>query len=205
MNYIVNSDYVKNVLKIKDETAEILGDFAKVQKYTAENITTNDLYVQFVLSGYLGAMEDGVEAAGVELDLTYDTASSIRPALIALTTLQAKSDYDPNRNATVTMKTLAAYLTLLAVNNHDLKISVERMVSNANAPRPELWSDMYTIKFNLKKKSDLLPAAIKGLNTPIIISDGFMLDFDQLIATYKKVTGVDLREYGLSQIVINLA
>lgn len=109
MNYKVNSDYVKNVLKIKDETAEILGDFAKVQKYTTENITTNDLYMQLVLSGYLGAMEDGVEAAGVELDLTYDTASNIKPSLIALTTLQAKSDYDPNRNATVTMKTLAAY------------------------------------------------------------------------------------------------
>lgn len=205
MSYKIKSDYVKNVLNIKSETADVLADFTEAQKYISNNITTDDLYVQFVLSGYLTAMEDGAEAAGADLDLTYETAANIRSALIALTTLQAKSDYDPNRNATVTMKTLAAYLTLLAVNNHDLKISVERMVSNANAPRPELWSDMYTIKFNLKKKSDLLPAAIKGLNTPIIISDGFMLDFDQLIATYKKVTGVDLSEYGLSQIVVNLA
>lgn len=93
-------------------------------------------------------------------------------------------------------------MTLLAVNNHDLEISIERMVSNANTPRPDLWSDMYSIKFNLKKKSDLLPYAMKGLDVPFTFKDGFMLNTEPLNVAYKKLTGEDLESYGLNAIVI---
>ena len=202
MTYITNSEYVKTVLEIKDKYNEIYDDYSKMEKFIKEKINTEEAQIQLAISGYLKSLEDGAEAAGVELDLTYDTVQNLHAALASLALLQAKGDYDNKHNAIALMHTLAAYLTLLAMNNHDLKISVEQMSAKPDESRIDLWMDMYALKFNLKKKSDFRSAAVKGLETQFLAKDGFLLDLDQLIATYKKVTGVDLEFYGLTSIAI---
>ena len=202
MNYKVDSDYVKRVLEIKKETESFIHDPVKTRQYINEQLSTDNEHIQLAISGYLDSLEKAAEMAGVELDLTYDTISSLPVALTALAMLQAKGGYEKNRNAVVLMHTLAAYLTLLAVNNHDLKVSIEQMTSDLNASRPELWVDMYSMKFNLKKKSDFRIGAMKCLDSPFEVENGFFININPLVSMYKKVTGVDLDEYGFNSIII---
>ena len=148
-------------------------------------------------------MEDGARLANVELDMTYETAKNLMPAVIALANLQNKNGYDNQRNAEITMKTLVAYLTLMAVNNHNAKIKVDKKGSSRDS-RPSLWSDRYYLRINNKRDSDLLPYAIEGINAiPIEVDDGFTVDINALIGAYLRITGVNLADYGLANLIIN--
>ena len=83
-------------------------------------------------------MEDGAGLASVDLDMTYETAKNIMPSVIALANLQSKNGYDNQRNAEITMKTLAVYLTIMAVNNHNAKIKVGKKGCSRSSEGPDL-------------------------------------------------------------------
>ena len=124
MEYVVNERYFEKVLEIKKATEGYSDE--QLKQYIGANINTDDDIVRGVFSGYLDAMENGARIAKVELDMTYDTLDGVIPATIALAHLQNVQGYDNQENAELTMKTLAAYLTLMAVNNHRAKIQVNK-------------------------------------------------------------------------------
>ena len=204
MNYLVNERFFERVLEIKDETSKIGQDSDAMEKYFVSSVNTDDDAIRFIFAGYLDAMEDGAELANVPLDMTYDTANNIMPAIIALANLQNKTGYPDNQhNAEITMKTLAAYLTLMAVNNHSAKIKVDRKGNSRGSERPDLWSDRYYLRINNKRDSDFLPYAVEGINAaPIEVENGFMVDTNVLIEAYLRITGVDLTDYGFANLII---
>ena len=203
MEYKVKERYFERVLEIKAETNKIGQDKDAMTKYFVSSVNTDDDSIKFIFAGYLDAMEDGARLANVELDMTYETAKNLMPAVIALANLQNKNGYDNQRNAEITMKTLAAYLTLMAVNNHNAKIKVDKKGSSRDS-RPSLWSDRYYLRINNKRDSDFLPCAIEGINAiPIEVDDGFTVDINALIGAYLRITGVNLADYGLANLIIN--
>lgn len=204
MDYKVNERFFERILEIKTETNKIGQDSDAITKYYLSSVNTDDDSVKFILAGYLDAIEDGAELANVTLDMTYDTANNIMPAIIALANLQNKTGYPDNQhNAEITMKTLAAYLTLMAVNNHSAKIKVDRKGNSRGAERPDLWSDRYYLRINNKRDSDFLPYAIEGIDaTPIEVDNGFTVDMNHLIGAYLRITGINLANYRFANLVI---
>lgn len=204
MNYVVNERFFEKVLQIKNETDAIGQNFDELRQYLAAHVNTDEDSLIFIFSGYLQAMEEAAELANVELDMSYDTIENVMSTVMALANIQRKSEnYQDNRhNAEITMKTLAAYLTMMAVNNHGAKIKVDRR-GNSRESRPELWSDRYYLRINNKRDSDFLPYAIEGLNsTPIEVENGFAVDINPLIGAYLRITNVNLTDHGFSNLVI---
>lgn len=116
---------------------------------------------------------------------------------------QHVNDYDNQRDKRVTCRTIAGYLTTLAINNHDLGIEAKTYSNNKDETRPEHGADRFIIKLNHKKNSDFLPFVWEGATGhPIEVENGFMIDVDPLIEAYKRVTGVDLAEKGLANMIL---
>ena len=135
--------------------------------------------------------------------MTYETLDNLKPAIYALADLQDKNGYDNKRNAVVTMKTLSAYLTMMAINNHKVKLSAE-LIKKSGTERPDLWGDSYRLKLNEKRDSDFLQYAIKGISSPAIeVDNGFYFEATPLIGAYKRITRTDLQEYGLGNMIIS--
>lgn len=204
MNYKVNERFFEKVLKIKNDTDAIGQNIDELRQYLAVHVNTDEDSLMFIFSGYLQAMEEGAEMANVELDMTYDTIENVMPAVIALATIQSKSEnyQDNHHNAEITMKTLAAYLTMMAANNHGAKIKVDKR-GNSRESRPELWSDRYYLRINNKRESDLLPYAIEGIDSsPIEVENGFAIEINPLIGAYRRITNVNLADHGFSNLAI---
>ena len=65
MNYKVNSDFVKKVIEIKDSSTGFMEDMGELQAFINENITTDELMEQFLLSGFMSMLEDAAKYQGV--------------------------------------------------------------------------------------------------------------------------------------------
>jgi len=202
MDYTINERYFERVVEIKTATDDLNEE--KAAQYLISITNSEDDIIRGIFAGYLHAMESGAQIANVLLDMTYETLPNIIPATTALAYLQKKQGYDNQENAELTMKTLAAYLTLMAVNNHRAKIQVNKRASRRREEAPDLWSYIYYLRINNKRDSDFLPPAIEGINaTPVEVANGFTVDVGPLIGAYKRITGVDLEDYGFSNLIID--
>lgn len=160
-----------------------------------------------ILYNYLDSFLEVCEARGVEIDLTYATAKNIGPGLIALFSHQ-KKHYEYSKNVDIVAKTLAAVLSYLAINEHNCwfrNTSYLAQVKAGKTPKQPLWAGVFSIAVGRKNTYiDLLPcskaAAIPGT---ILIPDGLTLQIAPVVAEYKKLTGVDLTEYGFANLFVN--
>ena len=204
MEYKTTARFVERVLEIKEETNDIAGDEKAMGRYVASNIHSEEDGIKLIFAGYLDAMESGAKLAKVDLDMTYDTACNLMPSIITLAHLQQTHGYENMKNAELSAKTLAAYLTMLAINNHRVSVSVGAKANKWGESRPEYWSDRYYLRLNNKKESDLLPYVVAGINaTDIEIDNGFTLDIRPILGAYRRITDVDLQEYGFANLIID--
>jgi hypothetical protein len=204
MEYVVNERFFERVLEIKADTDAIVGNNDETIRYIASNIRSEEDAIKLIFSGYLDAMENGAKLAKVDLDMTYETAQNLMPSVIMLAHLQKEQEYDNQKNAELVAKTLAAYLTMLAINNHKVKVAVGAKANRLKENRPEYWSDKFYLRLNNKTESDLLPYIVAGINaSPIEVDNGFTLEISPLLGAYRRITGVDLQEYGFVNLVIS--
>lgn len=160
-----------------------------------------------ILYNYLDSFLEVCESRGIEIDLTYATAKNIGPGLIALFSHQ-KKHYEHSKNVDIVAKTLAAVLSYLAINEHNCwfrSTSYLAQVKAGKVPKQPLWAGVFSIAVGRKNKYiDFLPcckaAVIPGT---ILIPDGLTLQIAPMVAEYKKLTGVDLNEYGFANLFVN--
>jgi len=103
---------------------------------------------------------------------------------------------------------LAAVLSYLAINEHNCwfrTTSYLAQVQAGKAPKQPLWAGVFSIAVGRKNKYiDVLPcckaAVIPGT---ILIPDGLTLQIAPVVAEYKRLTGVDLTEYGAANVFVN--
>ena len=195
----LKNEFVKEVLSCGEKGNE------EFKRRVLEKTISSKESVQFMLGGYFTALEDGAELVGKELDLSYESVRDISAALIGLANLQ-KDDYLPQKNAFVTLKTLAAYLILLAAENHGYSVSVKKGIGSKYPYKNAMWADMFYLELGGKKNSDLLPAAVRAAESaPFEVENGLALNVVPLIEAYKKLTGVNLEELGLANVVVQFA
>ena len=198
-------------LQIHTETAlEIikLGQMSRIEmmKYNKEHADDCLALVKGIIGLYAGELITAAEEAKVALDLSYETIKNIPAALTMLYTKQHRWGYDDQRNKRVTCRTLAAYINLLIINNFDMDNIEAYSMAFANIKgetKPDLWADQMVLKFDNQKGSDMLPYVWKGANTvPLKLDNGFMIDITPLVEGYKKLTGDNLVDEGLNNMII---
>lgn len=156
-----------------------------------------------ILYNYLDSFLEICESRGIEMDLTYATAKNIGPGLIALFSHQKKY-YAHEKNVDIVAKTLAAVLSYLAINEHNCWFRSTSYLAG-KVPNQPLWANVFSVAVGRKNKYiDLLPcckvATIAGI---IMIPEGLTLQIAPVVAEYKKLTGVDLTEYGAANVFVS--
>ena len=160
-----------------------------------------------MLYGYLDSFLEICEANKIEFDLTYNSVKNLGMGLVALYQVQKKS-YDQPKNTDIIAKTLAAVLSYLAINEHGCwfcTTSYLAQVKAGKAPKQPLWADVLSIAIGRKNKHlDFLAAAKESVIPGSVMSpNGLAIQPTAIITEYKKLTGVDLAEYGISNIFMN--
>lgn len=160
-----------------------------------------------MLYGYLDSFLEVCEANQIEFDLTYKTIENLGMGLVALYQVQKKV-YDQQKNAEIVAKTLAAVLSYLAINEHGCWFRTTSYLTQFKAgkvPKQPLWADVLSIAVGRKNKyMDLLAAAKESVTPGSVMSpNGLSIQPAAIIAEYKKLTGVDLVEYGIASIFMN--
>ena len=160
-----------------------------------------------MLYGYLDSFLEICENGNVEFDLTYNTINNLGTGLAMLYQVQKKS-YDQLKNTDIIAKTLASVLSYLAINEHGCwfrTTSYLAQVKAGKAPKQPLWADVLSIAVGRKNKyMDLLAAAKEAVTPGSVMSpNGLSIQPVAIIAEYKKLTGVDLAEYGVVNMFMN--
>lgn len=116
------------------------------------------------------------------LDLTYATLTNLPEALNDLYD-EFTQKYLPKKAMDQLTKILAAYLTVLALNMHDLNLSVKETDEGTR------WGSRYQIAVN---DEDFLPV-ITAHTT--LDDDAILIDMAEISSIYKQVTGTSLDDY----------
>lgn len=193
---VIQNENVERIVKLGEMDEE------ETIRYMRENGSAL-ASVEAIIGAYTVELAKAAGEAGLTLDLTYETIKNISAAAMILYNQQHINGYEDERNKRVTCRTIAGYFVVLAINNHDCSIEVKAYSNKKNETRPEQWADRYVIKLNLKKNSDFLQHIWDGADdTPIEIENGFMIDVDSLIEAYERLTGVNLVEKGLANMIL---
>lgn len=112
--------------------------------------------VMAILGAYTYELLTAAKEAGLTLDLTYDTVENIPAAAVVLANKQEANGYDNDSNKRTTCRTIAAYVNLLAINCHNYSLHVNEYSNRRGEVRPERWANIFVIKLNFKKHSDML-------------------------------------------------
>ena len=160
-----------------------------------------------MLYGYLDSFLEICEANQIEFDLTYNTVKNIGMGLVALYQVQ-KNSYDQLKNTDIIAKTLATVLSYLAINEHNCWFRTTSYLAQVKAgkvPKQPLWADVLSIAVGRKNKyADFLAAAKESVTSGSVMSpNGLTIQPAAIIAEYKKLTGLDLTEYGVANIFMN--
>ena len=160
-----------------------------------------------IMFGYLQSFLEICESSKIEFDLTYKTIKNLGVGLAALYQVQ-KKNYDQPKNTDIIAKTLASVLSYLAINEHSCwfrTTSCLAQVKAGKAPKQPLWADVLSIAVGRKNKYVDFLATAKGSAIPgsVMSPNGLSIQPATIIAEYKKLTGVDLAEYGIASTFMN--
>lgn len=163
-----------------------------------------------IITGYLFSLLDYIEMAEImfdnkyTLDLTYKTVKHLTPILgLQYFDYIYKHKMDKEKAVGIAKKTLAAYLTVLCMNEHMCFPTISKM-ENINeimdtakvlGKNPDTSWMGFTIKVGTKEEIDL----IKEVGTAVkITSKGdFRIRVSHIVEIYKRMCGVNLYEYGI--------
>ena len=160
-----------------------------------------------MLFGFLDSFVEICERNNIEFDLTYNTIKNLGIGLVALYQTQ-KNSYDQKTNVEIIAKTIATVLSYLAVNEHGCwfrTTSYLAQVKAGKAPKQPLWADVFEIAVGRKNNYiDFRASALESVTIGSVMSpSGLSLQVAPVVAKYKKLTGVNLAEYGLGNTFAN--
>ena len=198
MNLQIFTDDALEIVKLGEMGPE---EMVKYQREHSDDLVAT---VKAIIGSYAGEMILAASAVGVTLDLSYDTIKNIPASLSVLYKKQHLEGFIDSRNKIITCRTLAAYMTLLIINNFDdVGIDANVYANRKNEIRPEMWADRIVLKIDKKKNSDLLPYVWEGANmSKEELDNGFEIKIGPLVDEYKDLTGDDLTEEGLTDMTL---
>lgn len=141
-----------------------------------------------ILFGYLDSFLEITSSAGINLDLTYDTIDQLSKGLMLSYMSEKEESDDADYAKNIVIKTMAAYLTLLMINMHDIKFKARQRAKASS----DLWANHFLLTMD---DINLLEICNLAMNDSMILVDsGFCLGVSQIVEAYKKITAVDLSD-----------
>ncbi len=190
-------------LTVKNDYLEdLIGAVIQEDKPVFEGKTTQRLGEELVIQYAMDLIYSGARV-GVSLDLTYATVKEL-PVALKCRYQECRKEYSAADSAGSLAKSLAAYLFALAMNLHDCRLKVTQVVSPLSTPtenREPMWG-VFRISAGFKKECDLLLPVDRGIR--FLGQPGrqmLTIDVSHLIQAFKTAFCVDLRDYGLTNIV----
>ena len=140
------------------------------------------------------------QEAGVDVDLTYGTIDEFKDTMKEL--WAERSDFESlGDNRKQLARTLAAYLILMAVNEHDCELHYSAPEDLEQSMASKLWGGSFRVMIGSgNNKVDLLPACIDAAYWDCKEMDhGVRVDPKEIDRLYRKATGESLSAHGFSE------
>jgi hypothetical protein len=196
MNITVDNKRIEKMLNDYNHDCELMENnqeqYLRNLKYKDNNEVANG-----ILFGYLDFIIELSESSKIKLDLTYDSVKNLMVGL-GLSFNNYYSNRGKEKAIENMIKVFASYLTLLCINMNNARLKVNR-VNRATSSTKHLWAEALSIKVD---GVDFLPVCWQSVeDNALEVEDSIVLDVTQPIIMYKEITGIDLSEYGLSNLV----
>ena len=175
------------------------------------SISTTDK-TDLILYSYFRTLMEICRDAHIELDLTYRTIQNF-PKAIAYVSAARLQNTTPEQKLETVGKIIGIYGALLAVNMHDLSLVYEDL--------EQIRRSSPVLPFALASLGPGAMAAVRNpvTNVSVNVADlgsqclrnpnkqgsGCFIELSLFVKDYKKLTGVDLGEYGLEDLLVNMA
>ena len=150
------------------------------------------------MEGYLSSLIEVAEypEVNLKLDLTYETVENLPNAIAYEFLVGMNSGYSLAENIEIAEKTIATYLTLLAMNEHQLTYTVRDEEFDPKNPGKN-FTGISVIVNKMFIQCNFLEAAhgclkYKANEITVLVSN--------VCKAYKNLTGVDLKEFGLDDL-----
>ncbi|MBQ6663633.1 MAG: hypothetical protein IJM69_08865 [Firmicutes bacterium] len=187
MTFEVKNEYVKESLDI---LAMDMGE--AIEKYVRKSTKGAEISL---MAMHLDSFFEAAMGIELELDFTYNTVRNIVPTVFEMIGRQMAT-YPKGMNMVLSMKSLCSYLTLLAINNHDLQVSV-RELEKGQDPVDELYSKKPIMEIN-GKPNPLIWGCLSAACNPMLLEENeYLINFGTVVEAYRELTGEDLEFYGL--------
>ncbi len=200
----VKSDYLAGILqRVFDYDA-----LTSAQQKNYYNDKTMQQNGEFLIGTFLwDVLRNGFDA-DVELDMTYATLDRLSVALRRCLQTYCSEPMPLKQAADGTARSFAAYLFALGVNEHGTKLKVTPKGTAFVKPDPAegpLWGPMLRITTGTRREKDFLIPALEGGSGACRDGKGLMLlSVVPAIRAYKAAFGVDLGEYGLVDMALEV-
>ena len=202
-------------LKIKNEhVQELLELDTKARSYSRKeeqefmNSATPQQLGEYMLIAYATDMILNSAKVYSPLDLSYETLENLPKVMISCFQGYIANGNSKTDSAYALAKSLAAYLTVLGMNEHECTLKVNQM-GTAIIPPPKneqpLWGQLFRIKVGVRREVDFLPPVYEGMK--FLHGDkGDLLMFvvDPIFLAYKSAFRVDLVEQGLKNMALEV-
>lgn len=192
-----------------DDFANMNSDMMKFARNNNSNVSFEKMSFD-IITGYLFSLLDYIEMAErmfdnkYTLDLTYKTVKHLTPVLgLQYFDYVYKHNMDKEKAVGIAKKTLAAYLTVLCMNEHmcfpaiSQLDNINEIMDTAKALKKnpdDSWMGV-TIKVGTKEEIDF----IKEVGTAVKVTSkgAFRIRVSHIAEVYKRICGVNLYEYGI--------
>lgn len=204
MDLMIKNEHVLDLLNESNRTANFA---AKEEQAYVEKLDAVQR-AEYVLSGYVADMLRNSIEVHKELDLSYGTVGNL-PAVLGLRLREIREMKAPWQDCMSSLaKNLAAYLFFLAMNEHGCALKVTQM-GTAFAPPPKsekpFWGDLFRYKTGVRREVDFLPAVMESMQKLPLSGNPLMtLTVSPIIRAYRSATGVDLSEYGMVDMALEV-
>lgn len=203
MSLTIKNEYIK---KIKSDAAKLDSKLAPKRTIQIMQSLSSEEIGNTILWGFFESLMEIAEERGIDLDLTYEKTQSFPAALAALYNVQ-KNSYTPEKNTEIIGKTIAAYLTLLCINEHNCIPAYSQINTSLYASQkdvPKTWGGGIKIEVGTESRVDFYQSGLNAVNQNLIdIENGVYVDMMPIMSLYRRATGVRLKEYGIGNIMIS--
>ena len=162
---------------------------------------------RIVLAGFFNGFEGICETINLNMDLSYETVGNMGDALIANYIYHKNVDkISLSDNLDLIAHCLAAYLSFLAMNEHNCELETKPYNTSDKSYHPNyLWADFLTANVSGLRTMDFLPTCMKAIVKPnenASYDAPITIDLTSIIDRYKRLTNADLSELGMPTSVI---
>ena len=190
-----------------DDLGAIIGRVLEGEpgKINFDGTTTQEQFEEMIGTYAMDIVYSGW-AAGKDLDFSYKTLSDL-PVAVASCYQVSRKDRPEELAVNATIKALASYFFALSMNEHGLPWNVRFLPEKMRTNRldPSNWGGVSRITTGKKHKADFLLPVLAGCKRNNLFGKKVLsFDLAALFKEYKAVTGVDLEQHGLKNIVFDL-